>query len=251
MKTNDTGEAKSRSAGMLSRDEVCVWRSGLDVSQAHLTRLYRLLSPSEQERADRFLSIADAKRSILGRGYLRLLLGPAIGVPCEELQFEHDEFGKPCLLACYRSDLKFSVSHSGDWVLIAIARGRSVGIDVERIRTDIDVTNLAKRFFSAVESEKLASLTGYALYKAFFACWTSKEAYVKAKGQGLLLALDDFEVAFLPGEAPGLLTTKPDPTEASRWKLFALDVGQDHQGALIAAGQDWHLRFGTLDHFEF
>ncbi|MET4389857.1 4'-phosphopantetheinyl transferase [Bradyrhizobium sp. F1.4.3] len=236
--------------GILSSDEVRVWHSTLDVSRARLASLYQLLSPGERERAGRFRSIADAKRSIIGRGYLRLLLGRAIGLRAEELRFEYDEFGKPSLATDYRSELQFSVSHSGDCVLIALARGRAVGADVERVRTDIDVADLAKRFFSTTEAEKLACLTGPVLYKAFFACWTCKEAYVKAKGQGISLPLNDFEVAFLPGEAPGLLTTRPDPTEASRWKLFALNVGQYHEAALIAAGQDWHFSRGTLEHIE-
>jgi len=240
-----------RGAGKLSRDQVCVWRFGLDAAPADLNELYRLLAPSEQERANRFFNVADSQRSILGRGYLRLLLGQAVGMPGEELQFEYDEFGKPRLAAGHRSDLQFSVSHSGDWVLISIAKGRAVGVDVERIRTNIEVSDLAKQFFSANEAKKLGSLTGRALYDAFFACWTSKEAYVKAKGQGLSLPLNDFEVGFLPDERPGLLATWPDATEASRWKLFTLDLGPDHKGALIAAGQDWQLSCEILAWREF
>lgn len=213
--------------------------------------MYQLLSADERERVGRFRRIADAKRSIIGRGYLRMLLGWAVGLRAEHLQFEYDEFGKPSLAASYGSQLQFSVSHSGNLVLLALASGRSIGVDVELVRTDIDVTDLARRFFSTAESEKLAALTGPALYEGFFACWTRKEAYVKARGQGISLPLDAFEVAFLQGETPALLTTKPDPTEASRWKVSALNVGLDHQAALIAAGREWRLTCEMLEGTEF
>lgn len=228
-----------------------VWHSTLDVPPACLAGMYQLLSADERERVRRFRRVADVKRSIIGRGYLRILLGWAIGLRAEELQFEYGEFGKPSLAARHGSELQFSVSHSGNLVLIALARGRSVGVDVEMVRTDMDVTELATRFFSIAESEKLLALTGLALYEAFFACWTRKEAYVKAMGRGILLPLNTFEVAFLPGETPGLLTTRPDPTEAGRWKILALNVAQDHQAALTAAGQEWHLTCEMLEGTEF
>lgn len=253
LNVNPSNQHRTRfaSLGALPSDEVRVWHSTLDLPLACLAGMYQSLSADERERVGRFRRIADAKRSIIGRGYLRVLLGWAIGLRAEELQFEYDEFGKPSLAASYGSELQFSVSHSGNLVLIALARGRSVGVDVEMVRTDIDVADLAKRFFSTAESEKLAALTEPVLYDAFFACWTRKEAFVKAKGRGISLPLDTFEVAFLPGETPGLLTTKPDPTEASRWKVLALNAGQDHQAALIAAGQEWRLTCEMLDGTEF
>jgi 4'-phosphopantetheinyl transferase len=244
--TDDFDWAEFDGKCILSSDEVHVWRATLDVSQSRIDRLYELLSPDERERAGRFRNEVDANRSIIGRGYLRLLLGRTNGLRSAELQFEYDEFGKPGLVAHQRSGLHFSVSHSGDQILLALAKNRAVGVDLERIRTDLDVNGLAERFFSASESKNLACLTGAALYHAFFACWSRKEAYVKAKGQGLSLPLDQFDLAFLPGEEPRLLATRPDPAEANRWKLVALNVAQNYAAALIAAGQDWKLRCWTL-----
>jgi 4'-phosphopantetheinyl transferase len=138
--------------------------------------------------------------------------------------------------------MQFNISHSGDLVLIAIAKGRAVGVDVEKIRTDLDPDSIAARFFSANECKVLASLAGPERYQAFFTCWTRKEAYLKARGVGLSVPLDRFDVSFLPNEEPRLLATRDDPLEASQWRLQALDLGSDYAAALAGAGSDWKLR---------
>jgi 4'-phosphopantetheinyl transferase len=226
----------------LPEDEVHVWRTSLDLAVSGVARLRQVLSPDERERADRFHFETDRRRGVIGRGYLRLLLGQILNFPASKLQFEYDEFGKPSLTPKREPPLKFNVSHSGDFVLIAIAIGRAVGVDVERIRTDLDPVDIAAHFFSANECKILASLVGSDQYEAFFACWTRKEAYLKAKGIGLSLPLDQFDVSFLPNEVPRLLATRPDPTEAGRWKLQALDVAPDHAAAVAALGLAWKLK---------
>jgi 4'-phosphopantetheinyl transferase len=224
---------------VLPLDEVHVWRTTLDLAASDIARLRQMLSVDERERADRFHFDADRRRSVIGRGYLRLLLGRILNLPPSELQFEYDEFGKPGLMPRLEPSLEFNVSHSGDLILIAIAIGRAVGVDVEKIRTDLDPVYVAAHFFSTSECKILASLGGDDQYDAFFACWTRKEAYLKARGIGLSLPLDQFDVSFLPIEAPRLLATRPDPAEAGRWKLQALEVASDHAAALAAAGMDW------------
>src|SRR6185436_16346954 len=114
-------------------------------------------------------------------------------------------------------------------------------VDVEQIRTDLDPDSIAARFFSASEREILASLPRPARYRAFFACWTRKEAYLKARGVGLSMPLDQFDVSLLPGEEAGLLETRHDPAEALRWRLLPLGVSADYAAALAAAGFDWKL----------
>jgi 4'-phosphopantetheinyl transferase len=196
----------------------------------------------ERERADRFHFEVDQRRAVIGRGYLRLLLGQILDRPANKLQFEYDEFGKPSLIPNQGLPLQFNVSHSGDMILIAITIGRAVGVDVERIRTDFDPDEIAARFFSANECKILASLAGPVRYKAFFACWTRKEAYLKARGVGLSLPLDQFDVSFLPDEQPRLLATRPDPAEARRWRLRALDLSGDYAAALAAPSSIWELK---------
>jgi 4'-phosphopantetheinyl transferase len=231
----------------LPEDEVHVWQTNLDVAASDFTQLRQILSRDERARADRFHFEVDRRRGIIGRGYLRLLLGQILDLPANELQFEYDEFGKPALIPGQGRPLQFNVSHSGELILIAITTGRAVGVDVERIRTDLDPDSIAAQFFSASERKILASLPGPARYRAFFACWTRKEAYLKAKGVGLSLPLDQFDVSFLPDEEPQLLATRPDPAEARHWRLWALDPSVDYAGALAVQGSAWKLKCWNWD----
>jgi 4'-phosphopantetheinyl transferase len=226
----------------LPEDEIHVWRTTLDMEPSGFTKLQQILSPDERGRANRFHFEVDRRRGVIGRGYLRLLLGRILDLPANKLQFEYDEFGKPSLIPKQRPPLQFNVSHSGGMILIAITIGREVGVDVERIRTDLDPVIIAARFFSAIEYKILTSLAGPARYEAFFACWTRKEAYLKARGVGLSLPLDQFDVSFLPEEEPRLLATRPDPAEARRWRIQALDLSGDYAAALAAPGSTWKLK---------
>jgi 4'-phosphopantetheinyl transferase len=226
----------------LPKDEIHVWRTTLDMVPSDFARLRQILSPDERERADRFHFELDRRRGVIGRGYLRLLLGKILDLPANKLQFEYDEFGKPSLISRQGLTLQFNVSHSGDLILIAITMGRAVGVDVERIRTDLDPDSIAAHFFSANECKILASLAGPVRYNAFFSCWTRKEAYLKARGIGLSLPLDQFDVSFLPDQEPRLLATRHDPAEARLWKLQALDVASDYAAALAAPGSTWRLK---------
>jgi 4'-phosphopantetheinyl transferase len=225
----------------LPQDEVHVWRASLDQTQGLFARLTQLLSAEERARADKFYFEADRKRCVLARGVLRLLLGDCLGTPAEQLQFRYNEFGKPSL-AQEPSPVEFNVSHSGDLVLIALSRGRALGVDVERMRIDLATEEIAMRFFSANECRDLATVAPDQRCAAFFACWTRKEAYLKARGDGLSLPLEQFDVSFLPGHDPRLIETRHDPAEAYRWTLRALEGGLDYKAALAVEGADWKLK---------
>jgi 4'-phosphopantetheinyl transferase len=229
----------------LPEDEVHVWRVSLDVAPSIFLKLSQVLSQSERERADRFRFEIDRRRSVIGRGCLRLLLGRILSSRPEALEIHSDEFGKPSLTG-KQAALQFNLSHSGNAVLIAIARGRAVGVDVEKIRTDLALDEIATRFFSANECNALATLTGSARYLGFFTCWARKEAYLKARGVGLSLPLHEFDVSFLPHERPRLLATRHDPPDANRWRLVALNVSPDYAAAVAAAG-DWTLKCWDLN----
>ena len=224
----------------LAADEVHVWRARLDGSSARAALLRQVLSAEERARADKFHFERDRMRFTIGRGLVRLLLGHCLGRPAHRVGFEYSSFGKPSLPPGL--PVQFNVSHSGAVILVALARGRVLGVDVEQIRSDMATARIAEEFFSANECRALASLPGSLQYEAFFSCWTRKEAYIKAKGEGLSLPLDQFDVAFLPGEEPRLLETRPDPTEASRWTLRSLEPGAGYQGAIVAQGAGWTLR---------
>ena len=214
----------------------------MDQPQSCYAALRQTLSSDERTRADRFHFEADRNRHTLARGMTRDLVGRILGCPADKLQFEYNAFGKPALARSHAGKLEFNASHSGDWVLVALSHGRILGVDVERMNPEMSTAEIASRYFSPGECRALAGLPVDLRCSAFFSCWTRKEAYLKARGDGLSLPLDQFDVAFAPGAEPRLLETRHDPAEISRWTLRALDVGPGHKAALVVEGSNWELR---------
>ena len=223
-------------------DDVHVWRATLTWPEAAAHRLEQCLAADERDKMERFRFEKDRRRYLVGRGLLRSLLGRYLDVAPQELRFETTAAGKPHL-ATGQGQLQFNLAHSGEYVLIAIADGRAVGIDVEEVRDDFDAGEIAAHFFSLAEQRELEALTGRAKIEAFFECWTRKEAYVKARGEGLSLPLDQFDVSLLPGGAARLIATRPDAAEARRWQLSGIDVADGYKAALAVEGQRCTLRF--------
>jgi 4'-phosphopantetheinyl transferase len=227
----------------LPRDEVHVWRVALDWSQARTQAFNAVLSSDEQQRAERFHFAIDRVRHVVGRGVLRVIVAQCMRADAERLRFEYGAFGKPRLATgSTETPLQFNVSHSGELILIALAMGRAVGTDLERMRSDINVERIAASFFSPHERLALQSIPAHLRIQAFFDCWTRKEAYIKAVGDGLSLRLDQFDVCFLPGQEARLLATRPNPAEARRWVIRALDVGRDYRAAVVVEGAGWQLK---------
>jgi 4'-phosphopantetheinyl transferase len=223
--------------------EVHVWRTTLSLPAKSLAGLEPILSADELERMHRFHFERDRRRYLIGRGLLRVLLGHYLGVAPDHLRFDYTPFGKPHLATGQAARaLQFNVSHSGELLLVAVTAGRALGVDVEQIRPDIEVEEIATRFFSSNEQGALGKLTGAAQVDAFFDCWTRKEAYIKAKGEGLSLPLDQFDVALMPGEPARLIETRPDPAEARRWCLTKLDVADGYRAAVVVEGEGWTLK---------
>jgi 4'-phosphopantetheinyl transferase len=174
---------------------------------------------------------------------LRVILGGYLNRAPERLSFSYSSHGKPALAEeSDRDAIRFSVSHSHGVALYAFTRGRDVGIDLERIRADLAVVEIAERFFSQQEVAMLRAFRTEEQRQAFFRCWTCKEAYIKARGEGLSLPLDRFDVALAPGGEPAaVLGTQRDPSEAARWSLLELDPGPGYVAALAVEGHGWRL----------
>jgi 4'-phosphopantetheinyl transferase len=227
---------------VLAADEVHVWRARVDRCEACLDELSRVLTAEERARAARFHFAIDRQRCILGRALARILLAHHLGRSPQEVTFEYNAFDKPRLAGTFAPPLEFNISHSGEWLLIALAQRRALGVDVECMREDMATAEIAARFFSPFECASLSSLPADMQCAAFFECWTRKEAYLKARGDGLSLPLDQFDVAFIPGAEACLLATRHDPEELRRWALCALDVGAGHKAALAVEGFGCRLR---------
>jgi 4'-phosphopantetheinyl transferase len=167
------------------------------------------------------------------------LLGGYLGITGGEVEFRYSAHGKPQLSSAHADcDLNFNLSHSGSVALFAFSRRRAVGIDVEQIRADIEVNEIADRFFSESEQTSLRALAKNLQHCAFFACWTRKEAFVKAKGEGLSLPLRQFDVSLTPGRPAEILATRPDREERHLWSLWDLDVGPGCAAAVVVEGKD-------------
>ena len=224
-----------------ARAEVHVWRAELDVSASQLQALRATLSPEESARGGRLLKGRD--RFVAARGTLRAIIARYLDAAPASLEFRAgNTYGKPALSAEFAGALCFNVSHSADLALYAVSADREVGVDVEHIRTDVSAGEIAERFFSPRESDSLRALPEGERLRAFFECWTRKEAYLKAIGRGLFGPLEEIEVAVGPGRPAAVLSTPRDEEDAPAWSMRSLEVGADYAAAVVAAGRDWQLK---------
>ncbi|MCC7176412.1 MAG: 4'-phosphopantetheinyl transferase superfamily protein [Bryobacterales bacterium] len=223
--------------------DIHVWRANLADFQKD-PGSESVLSEDETQRAGRFRVPQARARFTAARSLLRFILGACLECPPAEIRFAYRKHGKPFLApGLFREDLRFNLSHSHGLALYAVCTGREVGIDLERMRADRDHERLAARFFSAREAARLAELPAAQRQGAFYHCWTRKEAYLKARGEGLAIPLGSFSVSLAPDEPAALLEVAGDHQEAGRWRLWSVDAGPDFAAALAAERGPANLRF--------
>jgi 4'-phosphopantetheinyl transferase len=223
-----------------------VWPVRLRASDAVTAQFAELLSADERERAGRF--VFDHLRSsfTLSRGAMRVLLGRCLDARPAAIRFTYGEKGKPALESPGR--IRFNVSHSGDLALFAITLDCEIGVDIERIHAMQDFAGIAKRFFSTEEEMDLMSLPEDQREAAFFRCWTRKEAYIKAIGDGFSAPLDGFAVT-LRVDAPARLThIAGDASAAAAWTVHDLEIEAGYAAALAYRDAPRAVRlFAPLD----
>jgi 4'-phosphopantetheinyl transferase len=225
-------------ANSICHDEVQVWRVGLDRTAAELDRLYALLSPDERHRAWRFAFAQHRNRYVAARGALRLILSQHTGEAPERLRFEYEANGKPFLAG---HSVRFNLSHSGRIAIVAVTCGREIGVDVEQIRRDGDLLDVAELYFAPEERAALRSLAERDRCYGFFRCWTRKEAYLKARGDGLSMDLHGFVVSLEPGRPAALLNSVEGPAEVARWGLAELHPTPGYAAAVAVEGANFHV----------
>lgn len=209
-----------------------LWTADLDGHAEHAAELAAVLARDERLRACRFKFDRDRRRFVICRGLLRCVLARRLDVDPEDIQFEYGPFGKPQLGGRHGQPVGFNVSHADGYALLAVTSGCDIGVDIERIRPLTDLERLADMVFSPVERTALAALPAGDKVGAFFSAWTRKEAYLKARGDGLQRALDGFDVTLAPGEPARLLRVAAEPDEPSRWTLSALNVPAGYAAAV-------------------
>ncbi|MGH2538787.1 MAG: 4'-phosphopantetheinyl transferase family protein [Candidatus Promineifilaceae bacterium] len=228
---------------VLGLAEVHVWLVRLDRLQPAQEQLRAVLSADEQAQAGRFRFEPDRQRYCAGRYALRTILGRYLALEPGRLAFSYTAYGRPLLAATYAgSGLRFSLSHSQGLFLLGVTRWREIGLDVEFLRRLPDAEKIAGRFFAAGERAALGRLPAADREEAFFRLWTCKEAYIKALGSGLFQPLDEFEVAFIPGQPTCRLDVAGKPAESRRWRLAAWQPLPGYVAALAVEGQEWRLR---------
>ena len=172
---------------ILADNEVHVWRAQLELPSSQVQRLRGILTDDELDRANRFSFEIDRQRFIAARGTLRSILSCYITIYPSHLRFYYNQYGKPFLAPEFSSYLlNFNLSHSGSMALYAITRNMEIGVDVERVRSDFEYEEIAKRFFSVNEVAILRTIPTEKKLEAFYNCWTRKEAYIKAHGKGFV-----------------------------------------------------------------
>jgi 4'-phosphopantetheinyl transferase len=247
-------EAKSVAIGLsglfscrlsLASADVHVWQAKLDDRLADCVG--RFLSPDEISRAHRFHFDKDRDHFVAARGLLRTLLSAYVGINPDELRFSYTEKGKPTMGEGQQSGINFNVAHSHGMALYAFSSGREVGVDLEFMKEDLADEKIAERFFSPREIETLRSLPPELRKNAFFNCWTRKEAYIKARGEGLSMPLDEFDVSLKPGEPAALLENHKEPAELTRWSMRSVTVPSGYVAAIVVEGYDWRLKNFALE----
>ncbi len=227
----------------LCDDEIHIWRSSLDLRQHVVDRLLSFLTQDEHERAKRFVRPKDRDHFIVARGVLRHILSRYLPIGPGELRFCYNSYGKPALsYETGASHIMFSVAHSHGLGLYAVTSGKAVGVDIEYIRSNINYEQIAASTFSAAENNALQLLPIELRLRAFFTCWTRKEAYIKALGEGLSHPLDQFTVSLRPDEPAMLLQLDQNPQENSSWSIRELQPGAGFVGAIVVAGRKGYLR---------
>lgn len=227
----------------LSFHDVHTWRASLDRPESSVEAMQRTLTADESARANRFHHQRDRRRYVVARGILRAILGRYLAMEPHQLRFSYNDFGKPALSQESKiEDIQFNLSHTDGTALYAVTYGRRIGVDIESVRPIVESEQIAEQFFSSAEVADLCKIREEVKDRAFFNCWTRKEAYIKAKGEGISLPLNQFSVSMSPEEPAAITSIKGTGDEPSRWSLRDLNVGSGYAAALAVEGRIADLR---------
>ena len=221
----------------LSPGAAHLWLLCLDAAPLPEPALAELLDREELARAARFRFEIHRRRFIAAHGLLRWVLGHYAGVDPAALRYRVAPHGKPALqLAASSTALEFNLSHSAGWALIGLTQGKPIGVDIELTRDIPEYMDLARANFSPDEVRELQQVEPALQPAAFFACWTRKEAYVKALGAGLSAPLHGFDVSVDPRQPARIRRIGESASAAGEWSLLGL---QPIDGVWIAAAVEF------------
>jgi 4'-phosphopantetheinyl transferase len=235
----------------LSDDDVHVWCVSLQQPIPVTEQLACLLSADEKARAARYQFEHLQKSFIVARGMLRIFLASYLDLQPEQLGFTYLPAGKPQLAENLKKRIYFNLAHSHEFVLYAFSPNRNVGIDIEHIRPIDDIEQIAQRTFSAIENYELKRLPPEQILEGFFNCWTRKEAYIKAIGDGLSFPLRRFDVSLTPGEPAKIRSIFGSKEEAARWFISELQRANGYAAALVVEGKACEVSYHEWKQLDF
>lgn len=220
----------------LLQDEVHVWCASICQPANVVEQLFSLLSGDEKSRTSRYYFEYLQRSFVVARGVLRLLLSRYVDLQPEQIVFTYLKAGKPQLSGEYSNKVSFNLSHSNELVLYAFGLRRNLGIDIEFMRPIDDLERIAEQNFSLHETAELKTLSSDKMVEGFFNCWTRKEAYIKAIGDGISFPLQEFDVSLKPGEPAKLLGIHGSAQEAALWSMSELNPAAEYAAALVVEG---------------
>lgn len=226
---------------VLTAGRVHLWRADLRTPRTLLADYHQLLSVAERKRAERFYFERDRNAFITARAILRTLLGNYLQASPSSFSFTYNEYGKPLLDEA--GDLSFNLSHSAHCGLFGFTRRAVIGVDVEQIQRDLDWTSVAKQVFAPAEREAIQQLPKDRQVPAFFRCWTSKEAFIKADGRGISLPLDQFEVEVDPNKPARIKAVHWQSAIREEWDIHSFAVMPDIPGAIVLTQRIASIQF--------
>lgn len=213
----------------LNKNEVHIWRAKYSFTSKQIKNFLTLLSDDENKKAFNFYFQSDRNNYIASRAILRLILSRYIHTHPKVINFYYNYYGKPFILD---ANISFNISHSNELAVFAFSINSMVGIDVEYIHDGFNEMEIAEKFFSLSEINELKSVPQNQRKEAFFNCWTSKEAYIKAKGLSISTPLDSFDVSLLPWEPVKILIRGDNNDEENNWYLQRINIGKGYSSSI-------------------
>ena len=232
----------------LSTGEAHVWAFSLDASPDVRLQCGLWLSRSEKERAERFRFEQDRNHFIVAHGCLRHILSRYCGNAPGALEIVQAVGGKPRLVTggTQQRAIMFNLAHSHGYGMVAVANGFEIGVDLERIREEVEHLKLAERFFSHSEWDLIRTEEGERQRALFFRHWVGKEAMLKAKGTGLQLPLDRCELVMADNRDTAVVHWHDEPDSDQAWLVRFLPLEPGWVGAVAAEGTNWTVTHRIL-----
>jgi 4'-phosphopantetheinyl transferase len=230
---------------LISRDRtINVWIVNA-TSELHLGPYFGYLSVAETQKAAKFRFQKDKANFVLGRSILRILAGHYLSEDPKKVKFKYNKYGKPQLADS--NILRFNIAHSEDSIVLGFSENMAIGIDVEKIKTDFDIMEIARNYFSEREIEALGNFPPSQRARAFYRCWTRKESFIKAKGTGLSFPLNAFTVSLNRDDSAKLLETQWQASERSEWNLYSFTPSEGYLAALTVYGKNKDIAYRHWD----